>query len=171
MVTSSIDKRMPTGQSVFRQPDLSLRPFRLSVQRQFSLPLTLLYKAWTTEFDRWFAAPGSVLMSGRVDTPFFFETEYHPAGQTEVQRHPHYGRFLDLDPDRLVQLTWLTGAGGTKGAETVVTVELTPNDAGTLLKLSHEGFPDQESMEAHYQAWPMVLEQLEKCYTLSADLR
>ncbi len=162
---------MPTGKFIFRQPDLSTRPFRLSVQRQFSLPLTLLYKAWTAEFDRWFAAPGSVLMTGEVDKPFFFETEFKPEGKPTVQRHPHYGRFLALDPDRLVQLTWLTGEGGTKGAETVITVELTPNDSGTLLQLTHEGFPDQESLEAHHQAWPMVLEQLEKCYTVSADLR
>ena len=162
---------MRTGQTIFHQPDLGARPFRLTVQKQMPLPLTLLFKAWTTEFDRWFAVPGSVLMTGKVDTPFFFETEYSPEGNGKTQRFPHYGRFLALDPDRLVQLTWLTGATGTKGAETVVTIELTPNISGTLLKLSHEGFPDQESMESHYQAWPMVLDQLEKCYTVSSDLR
>jgi hypothetical protein len=55
-----------------------------------------------TQFDRWFAAPGSVLMTGKVDTP--------------------------------------------------------------LVHLTHAGFPDQESMEGHCQAWPMVLEQLESGY-------
>jgi uncharacterized protein YndB with AHSA1/START domain len=151
--------------SIFREPDLGTRPHRLAVERQIPLPPTTLYKAWTVEFDRWFAAPGSVLMTGQVDTPFFFETEFRVAPDAALQRHPHYGRFLQLVPDRLIQLTWLTGAGGTKGAETVVTVELIPNATGTLVRLSHAGFPDPESMEGHRQAWPMVLEQLEQRYS------
>jgi hypothetical protein len=100
------------------------------------LPPATLYKAWTTEFDRWFAVPGSVLMTAKVDTPFFFETEFRPASDTALQRHPHYGRFL----------------------------QLIPNGTWTLVRLSHAGFPDIESMERHRQAWPMVLEQLEQRY-------
>jgi uncharacterized protein YndB with AHSA1/START domain len=155
---------MSGGDPIFREPDLSTRPHHLVVQRQMPLSPRTLFKAWTTQFDRWFAVPGSVLMTGEVDTPFFFETEFRHDEQSGMQRHPHYGRFLALIPDRLIQLTWLTGAVGTKGAETVVTVELIPNDAGTLVKLTHAGFPDQESMEGHRQAWPWVLEQLENRY-------
>ena len=116
--------------TIFREPDLSARPHRLAVERHMQLPAATVYKAWTTEFDRWFAAPGSVLMTGRVDTPFFFETEFSLSPDQPLQRHPHYGRFLALVPDRRIQLTWLTGAIGTKGAETVVTVELIAGTAG-----------------------------------------
>jgi uncharacterized protein YndB with AHSA1/START domain len=160
-----------TSAPIFREPDLSARPFRLAVERQMPLRHETLYKAWTREFDNWFAAPGSVLMTGQLDTPFFFETEYSHSPEAPVQRHPHYGRFLALDPDRLIQLTWLTGAAGTRGAETVVTVELIPNENGTLLKLTHAGFPDQESMVQHREAWPMVLELLERSYLGTSDLR
>lgn len=137
-------------------PDLSARSLRHSVEHVYPLPPDALFTAWTEQFDLWFAAPGTVLMNAEVNAPYFFETHY------EGLRHPHYGRFLRLEPDRLVELTWVTGAGGTKGAETVVTVELTPQANGTHLRLTHAGWPGEASMEANHATWPLVLDQLEQ---------
>jgi uncharacterized protein YndB with AHSA1/START domain len=138
------------------QPDLSSRPYSLSVERKLTTPVDLLYRAWTQDLELWFAAPGTLLMRGEIDSPFFFETRF------EGQRHPHYGRFLRLVPNELVEMTWVTGNPGTKGAETVVTVELSAAEDGTVVRVTHAGHVDEESRDGHEDAWPLVLEHLEK---------
>ncbi|WP_405782276.1 SRPBCC domain-containing protein [Streptomyces sp. NBC_00859] len=148
-------------QEPFRIPDLTSRPFRLTTTRTMGAAPGVLYLAWTEHIDQWFAAPGSVRMTAEQAEPFFFETEYAPEPDGPVTRHPHYGRFLRLERDRLVELTWVTGAGGTEGAETVVTVELAPEGDGSVLTLTHAGFVDEESCDRTADAWPLVLDQLD----------
>ena len=36
----------------------------------------VLFRAWTQQIDRWFAAPGTALMRGEVDAVFYFETHF-----------------------------------------------------------------------------------------------
>lgn len=129
------------------RPDLSDRPHQCTIERQMGASPDAIYRAWTEAFDSWFAAPGLIRMRAAEGEPYVFYTVH------EGQLQPHYGRFLTLQPDRLVELTWMTGAVGTAGAETVVTVELEPNAAGTRLRLTHAGFYDQAGVERHDEAW------------------
>ena len=65
-------------------------------------------------------------------------------------------------------MTWLTEAG-TKGAETVVTVELEPRGSGTHLRLTHAGFLDEDSKDGHAEAWPEALEILDRALTAERE--
>jgi len=144
------------------QPDLSSRPFELTVERTMLASPSVIYRAWTEQFDQWFAEPGTVLMKAEVNVPFFFETHF------EGQRHPHYGRFLKLVPEQLLKLTWVTGNPGTQGAETVVTLELSSQNGGTQAKLTHAGFPDEDTRKGHKEAWPLALANLDRCMVREA---
>lgn len=57
-----------------RMPDVSARPFNLTVERLMNASAEVIYRAWTKQLDLWFAAPGSVIMLGEVDTAFYFCT-------------------------------------------------------------------------------------------------
>lgn len=138
------------------RPDPSSRPLELRCERRIGASPETLYAAWTTEaFARWFAAAGTVWMKAEVGVPWFFET------RVEGERHPHYGRFLELEPARRVVTTWLTAAG-TQGVETVLSIELEPADGGTRLRLVHAGFPDETSRDRHVEGWGLALDSLEK---------
>lgn len=136
-------------------PDISARPLSMTVERRMQADAAAIYEAWTERFDRWFAEPGELIMAPEVDRPWFF------LNRKDWGSHPHYGRFVELEQDRLVVTTWLTGPGGTGGAETLVRVELTPEDGETLLRLTHAGFQTEAACQAHLDNWPEGLAELD----------
>jgi uncharacterized protein YndB with AHSA1/START domain len=118
-----------------------------------------IFRAWTESFDTWFASPGSIRMRPVAGEPYWFEVLH------QGRRHPHYGRFLTLEPGRLIEQTWMTGRDGTEGAETVLRIELTATESGTILRLTHGGFADQQSAGRHSEAWPQILARLDQVVT------
>jgi uncharacterized protein YndB with AHSA1/START domain len=109
-----------------------------------------VFHAWIGRFDHWFAEPGAIRMRAEVGAPYFFETLH------EGDRHPHYGRILALEPDRLLEMTWLNEAG-THGVETVLRVEIAPDGDGSRLRLTHTGFRDERTSAEHGEAWKRLL--------------
>ncbi|HEX4932054.1 MAG TPA: SRPBCC domain-containing protein [Gemmatimonadaceae bacterium] len=141
----------------------------LSLDRDVSASPSRLFAAFTTGWGAWFGEPDTARLSPQVGAPFFFEVAQRTGDGAVVARHPHYGRFLRLVPDALVSLTWVTGAAGTAGAETVLTLRLEPRAAGvTTVALTHEGFLTAEGCERHARAWPMVLDRLAQALASSA---
>lgn len=125
------------------------------VKKIMKSPPAELYRAWTEQFDQWFAKEGTLLNWCQPGMPYCFATEF------DGGRHPHHGRCLRLENNALLEVTWVTGDPGTKGAETTVTVEFLTAKGGTEVVLSHAGFTDVDSMNGHKEAWPQVLDHLQ----------
>jgi uncharacterized protein YndB with AHSA1/START domain len=121
-----------------------------------------VFAAWTEAFDTWFALPGAIRMNPVVAEPYWFDVVH------DGRRHPHYGRFVALEPARLVEQTWVTGKSGTDGAETLLRIELEATASGTLLRLTHRGFYDEVAAKRHADAWPQVLHHLDEVLFLAS---
>jgi uncharacterized protein YndB with AHSA1/START domain len=132
-----------------------------AVERTMVASPLAIFKAWTEAFDTWFASPGAIKMNPAVGEPYWFEVVH------EGNAHPHYGRFLALEPGRLIEQTWVTGRNGTDGAETVLKIELAASDPGTQLRLTHSGFFTAASAKNHADSWPRILAHLDETLTTS----
>jgi uncharacterized protein YndB with AHSA1/START domain len=115
-----------------------------------------IFAAWTETFDSWFALPGAIRMNPKVGEPYWFDVVH------EGERHARYGRFIALEPARLVQQTWVTDKFGTDGAETLLKVELEETASATLVRLTHSGFYDEVASKRHADAWPQILHPLDE---------
>lgn len=141
------------------RPDLSARPLRAACEHTVRAKPSEVFAAWTERFDLWFAQAGTLSLVAEPGRPYFFYN------RDEWGRHPHYGRLLEVKPDRLVEMTWMTGNGaaeGTEGAETVLRVELVPDGDTTNVRLTHSGFVTEASRAAHEENWPLALEALDE---------
>ncbi|HEY3603172.1 MAG TPA: SRPBCC family protein [Sporichthyaceae bacterium] len=136
-------------------PDLTGRPHAHVVERAMLASPTAIFRAWTVHCDRWLSLPGRALMKAEVGEPFYFETQFNG------RRYPHYGRFLVLEPDRRIVMTWVTGPNGTHGVETVLSIELTATGTGTHCRLAHAGFLTAAASLEHEHAWHVVLRNLD----------
>jgi uncharacterized protein YndB with AHSA1/START domain len=57
-------------------PDLSSSSFRFTVERVMDASPDVLYRAWTEQFDRWFATLGTLLMKAEVNAIFSWEIHH-----------------------------------------------------------------------------------------------
>ncbi len=141
------------------RPDLSARPLQARCDYLVPAAPDKVYAAWTNRFDIWFAQAGTLSMTPEPGRAYFFYN------RDEWGRHPHYGRFLDLVENKLIEMTWMTGNGaveGTEGAEMILRIELFASGARAQLKLTHAGFVSERSRSAHQENWPLALQALDE---------
>lgn len=107
-----------------------------------------------TDLERWTAWQG---VDGEVDA--------RPGGAFRIRMpgaQVASGQFVELVPEQRLVITWgwEGDAPPVPPGSTTVTIELEPNETGTLLRLTHSGLAPQEVVEHHRQGWEHYLERL-----------
>ena len=72
--------------------------------------------------------------------------------------HNPTGLYQEVVPEKTLAFTW--DLPGTPEPESLVTFRLEPFDGGTLLTLTHEHLPDEETRTSHEAGWNGLLDKL-----------
>ncbi|MCE0523600.1 MAG: SRPBCC domain-containing protein [Methylacidiphilales bacterium] len=140
------------------------QPVSLKISRLIKAPRERVFAAWTNanEFAQWLGGGGRKVVHASIDL--------RPGGEYRLKTVggscdiDMVGEYRDVKPPELISFTWTTG-GCTpehKGTQTLVTVELKEQKGGTLVELTHEGFPTTEMCDKHEKGWNASFEVLEK---------
>ncbi len=96
------------------------------------------------------------------------ELDPRPGGRLRVHVIPGSvvsGEFVEVDPPRRLVYTWGWsegggGAGLVPPGSSTVEIELEPTEAGTTVRLTHSGLPNDESAGSHGDGWDHYLGRL-----------
>jgi uncharacterized protein YndB with AHSA1/START domain len=116
---------------------------------------TAVYDAWLDHRRPGGPWHGSttVTLDPRVDGLFYHAVVH------EGRTWSHYGRFITLDRPRRIAHTWVSE--GTRGLESVLTIDLEPLGDRTQVTLRHAGVPDDDFGRQHRDGWTWVLGGME----------
>lgn len=137
----------------------------LVVTRTIAAPVERVYRAWTdpVEMSKWFYVGdgwhAEVTADVRVGGHFRIEM-HNQQGDILIST----GRYLELMPPKRIKVSWNSYAV----SDTTVTIDLEPDDDGTVLVLTHEDLPSDDSVERHLNGWGATLDRLTR---LAGELR
>ena len=133
----------------------------LTLKRHIKAPPAKVFAAWTQaeQIVRWFGPHEIVLdtvnatldvrVGGKYRASFkSVDGEYHEVG----------GTYREVVPDQRLQFTWAWHT--TPERESLVTITMVPDGAGTMLTLHQEQFFDQKAADGHKHGWTGTLEKL-----------
>ena len=153
---------MATASRATADAGLAGRP-SLTLTRRLKAATDKVYAAWADaeKLAQWFGpaevkagsvkAEMDVRVGGRYRISFEGDNgEYHEVG----------GVYRDVVPNERLVFSWAWHS--TPERESLVTVQLKPDGAGTLLTFRHEQFVDQTARDNHERGWTELFEKLER---------
>ena len=135
----------------------------LTLKRRLNASPAKVYGAWTdpAQLARWFGPretnPVQVDADIRIGGHYRIRMRLSDGGEHEVG-----GVYRELVPNERLVFTWAWLS--TPERESLVTVALKSDGAGTLLTLIHEQFFDDAARDRHQAGWTGTLDKLEQYF-------
>ena len=132
----------------------------LTLRRVIDAPVERVYAAWTDpELLRRWLAPGNAAVVRAVADVVVGGTFLVEMRGSDGRRWLVSGVYRDVVPHRRLVHTWRWEGSA---VESLVTVELEPDSAGTTrLTLTHSRFLQEETRDEHVRGWTGCLAKLE----------
>ena len=146
--------------SAARDAELAARP-SLTLKRRFAAAPEKVYAAWADpeKLAQWFG-PGSVEAgSVKADIDLRVGGHYRISFNANGQYNQVGGVYREVVPNERLVFSWAWHS--TPERESLVTVLLKPDGAGTLLTFHHEQFVDATARDNHERGWTELLGKLE----------
>ena len=135
----------------------------LTIKRRIKGPPAQVFAAWTDpeKIVRWFGPKGASDVKANLDV--------RSGGRFRITfRTPEYasndvsGIYREVVVGKKLVFTWAWKSMPER--ESLVTVTVAPDGAGTLLTFVHEHFVDEAARDAHREGWNGALDKIEAMF-------
>jgi uncharacterized protein YndB with AHSA1/START domain len=143
---------------------LAARP-SLTLKRHLNAAPERVFAAWTDpqSLIRWFGPASVKPDTVRAEIDARVGGRYRISFESDRDEHHEIGGvFRELLPPARLVFSWAWHS--TPERESLVTVTLRPEGAGTLLTLHHEQFYDADARDAHAHGWVGTLDRLDRLF-------
>jgi uncharacterized protein YndB with AHSA1/START domain len=135
----------------------------LTLKRRLEASPQAVYDAWTDpkKIVKWFGPDNGPVEHAAVDVrvggkyTVMFRTE-------DGEQHQVSGIYREVVPNEKLVFTWAWRS--TPERESLVTILIKPDGAGSLLTLQHERFFDEKARDDHRRGWSGCLDKLERYF-------
>jgi uncharacterized protein YndB with AHSA1/START domain len=138
-------------------------PLSVVARRRYDVSPDLVFRAFTEPalLTRWFSPGADIVIEVLVHelrSRGRYRFRYRePSGEISSVA----GEFREVSPPTRLVFTWTWEPPDPHaGVETLVTVDFVAENAGTLVVVTHERFPDEQSRERHEKGWRATLERM-----------
>ena len=131
----------------------------LTLKRRLNASPEKVYAAWTDpkQIVKWFGPDSGAVTRAEADAHVGrrFSIVFHTA---DGEEHHVSGVYREVVPNEKLVFTWAWRS--TPERESLVTVALKRDGAGTMLTLIHEQFFDEAARDRHLEGWSGSLDKL-----------
>ena len=135
----------------------------LTLKRRLNAPPERVYAAWTDpeKLKRRFGPEEIETLRAEADARVGGRFRIVMRG-TDGEEHDVSGVYREVVPNERIVFTWAWRS--TPERESLVTVVIKPEGAGSLLTLVHEQFFDEAARDRHEHGWIGCLDKLERYF-------